>query len=200
MTGRDGHKICSDTRHGVGAYQGVAVENMPNFAMLYGPNTNLSHVSVMLMIEAQARYISAMIDVVLKNMRRDSILTICPKLESIVRYNEDLQARLGKTVFTTTGCKSWYRAANGVVTNNWPGTAKEYQENLSVLNWDDYDLSGPDINILKQGVTQNLGGAIESQPASFSGICAWIASTASNLLRMLKTLSLGAKAWLTYKG
>ena len=28
--------------------------------MLYGPNTNLSHVSVMLMIEAQARYISAM--------------------------------------------------------------------------------------------------------------------------------------------
>lgn len=42
----------------------AAVEDLPNFAMLYRLNTNLSHVSVMLMIEAQARYISAMVRVV----------------------------------------------------------------------------------------------------------------------------------------
>ena len=47
-------KICSDRRHGFRAYQGVAVEDMPNFATLCGPNTNLSHISVMLVIEAQA--------------------------------------------------------------------------------------------------------------------------------------------------
>lgn len=49
-------KICSDRRQGFRAYQGVVVEDMLNFATLYEPNTNLGHISVMLVIEAQARY------------------------------------------------------------------------------------------------------------------------------------------------
>lgn len=41
--------------HGPHAYYGVTVNSLPNIGMLYGPNTNLSHVSVLLVIEAQTR-------------------------------------------------------------------------------------------------------------------------------------------------
>lgn len=37
-------------KHGVRALFGVGVEDLPNFVMLYGPNTNLAHNSIILMI------------------------------------------------------------------------------------------------------------------------------------------------------
>ncbi|KAK3166905.1 hypothetical protein OEA41_010030 [Lepraria neglecta] len=102
--------------------QGVAVEDLPNFAMLYRLNTNLSHVSVMLMIEAQARYISAMVRVVQETADIGHSLAICPKPQAAAEYNDRLQAWLEKT-FAHPECRSWYKADNGLVTNNWPGTA-----------------------------------------------------------------------------
>ena len=191
ITGKSGQKICS-TGRGLNAYQGVAVENMPNFAMLYGPNTNLSHVSVMLMIEAQARYICAMVEVVMDNAIREGVLAICPKPQAVLKYNEALQANLKNTVFAKAGCRSWYRAQDGVVTNNWPDTAMQYQKNLSVLNWDEYDLSRPNFSNLKRGDMQSLGGSIESQPALMIALLAWVASSVLALLRLSEKLVFGS--------
>ena len=83
MTGKNEVSISSDWRHGLRAYQGVTVENLPNFAMFYGPNRNLSHVSVMLIIEAQVRYISAMVRVVQEAAKVGSSLTICLKIQAV---------------------------------------------------------------------------------------------------------------------
>ncbi|KAK0506884.1 hypothetical protein JMJ35_010584 [Cladonia borealis] len=106
MTGQNEINTSSDWRHGLRAHQGVMVENLPNFAMLYGPNTNLSHVSVMLMIEAQVRYISAMVQVVQEAVIVGSSLTICPKIQAVAQYNDTLQERLNKTVFAESACRS----------------------------------------------------------------------------------------------
>lgn len=38
----------------------ITVAGLPNFAMLYGPNTNLGYNSIILMIEAQSRYVARM--------------------------------------------------------------------------------------------------------------------------------------------
>ncbi|MDV6321371.1 4-hydroxyacetophenone monooxygenase, partial [Chromohalobacter sp. HP20-39] len=39
------------------AYLGMAVPGFPNLFMIYGPNTNLNHNSILSMLEIQQRYI-----------------------------------------------------------------------------------------------------------------------------------------------
>lgn len=41
MTGRNGRELSDVWKNGAQAFYGVCVEDMPNFGMLYGPNTNL---------------------------------------------------------------------------------------------------------------------------------------------------------------
>jgi cation diffusion facilitator CzcD-associated flavoprotein CzcO len=50
---------------GAKADHGVCVEEMPNFALLCDPSTNLGHNSIILMIEAKRRYIDGLVRVVL---------------------------------------------------------------------------------------------------------------------------------------
>lgn len=127
-------------KKGTKAYLGISVEAMPNFAMLYGPNTNLGHNSVILMVEAQSRYISAMISTLLAPSTSDERLHITVKPTSVAEYNTIAQERLKLTSFANPACHSWYKAADGTVTNNWYGTVVEYQEKVSTINWLHYDI------------------------------------------------------------
>lgn len=43
LIGRNGRKLSDVWHQGAQAYNGTCVEDMPNFGMLYGPNTNLGH-------------------------------------------------------------------------------------------------------------------------------------------------------------
>ncbi|ESZ99282.1 hypothetical protein SBOR_0323 [Sclerotinia borealis F-4128] len=142
IVGIDGRHIRDIWRQGGRAYLGMTVEFLPNFAMLYGPNSNLSHSSVILMIEAQARYISAMIEAVQWAVAKAGKLVLTVKLERIEAFNEELQLQLRETVFAHPGCHSWYKTKDNIVTNNWPGRAAEYQQLLTTMNWNDYEVSG----------------------------------------------------------
>lgn len=64
--GRGGRPLREIWTDGAQAFRGVTVADMPNFGMLYGPNTNLGHNSIVLMIEAQSRYLNAIIGKVIK--------------------------------------------------------------------------------------------------------------------------------------
>ncbi|MGL6223052.1 MAG: flavin-containing monooxygenase, partial [Steroidobacteraceae bacterium] len=57
ITGRNGLDLRQEWSRGARAYLGVTVSGFPNFFMLYGPNTNLGHNSILVMIEAQVGYI-----------------------------------------------------------------------------------------------------------------------------------------------
>ena len=46
-------------RDGAQAHLGITVAGFPNFFMLYGPNTNLAHNSIVYMLECQIRYVVA---------------------------------------------------------------------------------------------------------------------------------------------
>ena len=139
VIGLEGRSLQDIWRKGARAYLGMTVESLPNFAVLYGPNTNLSHISVILMIEAQARYISAMVDTVQATEALGQSIVVVPRATRVEEYNTEIKSRLQQTVFAHPGCNSWYKTQEGVVTNNWPGTAVEYQERLAVLDWDDYE-------------------------------------------------------------
>jgi cation diffusion facilitator CzcD-associated flavoprotein CzcO len=123
VTGRRGLELNQAWRDGARAYLGTTVPGFPNLFMLVGPNTLLGHNSMVYMIESQLRYV---LDA-LARMDRERIAAVDPKADVADAYNERLQARMGRTVWSTGGCTSWYQARSGRITTLWPGTTLEYR-------------------------------------------------------------------------
>lgn len=107
------------------AYKGVAVAGFPNLFMLYGPNTNLGHNSIIFMVERQAEYIADKTGLIVDGGLKT--LSVRPEAES--HYNTDLQKRLTRTVWAAD-CPSWYKTADGVITQNWEGLATRFARTL----------------------------------------------------------------------
>jgi cation diffusion facilitator CzcD-associated flavoprotein CzcO len=94
---------------GAQAYLGMTVPGFPNFAVAYGPNTNLGHNSIILMIEAQSRYINGLIAAVCRNDSGSSpgaYLSIQPKRAESDRWNAAVQAKLQDSTLASPLCSS----------------------------------------------------------------------------------------------
>jgi hypothetical protein len=169
--GRKGRSL-TEIWHGLPrAYKGVTIEDVPNFGMLFGPNTNLSHNSLILVIEAQSRYISTLVDAVLDVKARGKHLSLMPKLEAIESYNLDLQKALNKTSFADPNCNSWWKNSEGIITNNWSGTAVDYQNLISDVIWEDYEIEetdGSETFILRRKASTHIGRVKEEAHLSTS--------------------------------
>lgn len=152
--------LSSKWANGASALYGVTVDTLPNFGMLYGPNTNLGHNSIILMIEAQTRYLVPLVKRVLKSRALGGKLSVMPKALRVREWNKDLQSNLGSSTFADSRCSSWYKTDSGVVTNNWSGTVVEYQELLSKVDWSDYELEGDGMETLSIG-KERIGRVVE---------------------------------------
>ncbi len=135
FTGQNGTKLSEVWNKGAHAYLGMTIEKMPNLALMYGPNTNLGHNSVILMIEAQSNYINGLIAPILKAKAQGRRLAIVTKTERVLEWNKELQQRLGGLTFADPNCQSWYKTKEGLITNNWAGTVIEYQKTLANIEW-----------------------------------------------------------------
>ena len=169
ITGLHGRSIEQIWKGGAKAYLGMTVEGLPNFGMLYGPNTNLGHNSIILMIEAQSRYINTLIAVITRTRAGGGALSITPTPQRVKIYNDEIQRRLQSSTFASPHCRSWYKTADGLVTNNWCGTVVEYQERTSVVNWDDFVVSGTAEGKFQLQHSEYIGRIVEeTQPWSFT--------------------------------
>ena len=83
---------------------------------LIGPNTGLGHNSMVFMIESHLNYVIG----ALEAMERRGATRIEVRRDVYDAYNEDIQARLGGTVWNTGGCSSWYLDRNGRNSTIWP--------------------------------------------------------------------------------
>ena len=119
VAGRDGRKL---TPENLEAYRGVTAAGFPNFFMLLGPNTGLGHTSVVFMIESQVQHVLSC----LRILARDKAGTIEVREPAQRRYNDALQRRLRRAVWSEGGCDSWYLDADGVNRTLWPGFTFEY--------------------------------------------------------------------------
>jgi cation diffusion facilitator CzcD-associated flavoprotein CzcO len=137
IVGRDGRSLADVWKDGAEAYLGLTVPGFPNFFMMYGPNTNLGHNSIIFMIECQTRYI---LDC-LERMRRDGIRWIDLRPEVMSAYNERLQRELAGTAWAATD-HSWYKNQAGRITNNWSGTTTRYWWRTRWADLGDYEVSG----------------------------------------------------------
>jgi cation diffusion facilitator CzcD-associated flavoprotein CzcO len=140
IVGQNGVEIHDAWRSRMSAYLGIAVTGFPNFFMLLGPNTGLGHNSVVLMIEAQVRYLIRC----LKLMRRkkQAILEVRPEAQT--RFVEEVYQRLEQTVWRAGGCRSWYQdQRTGEVTTLWPGSVLAYFRRTRSVKAGDYAWRSP---------------------------------------------------------
>jgi cation diffusion facilitator CzcD-associated flavoprotein CzcO len=170
IIGRNGRSICDIWKSHPSALYGVGVEDLPNFGMLYGPNTNLGHNSIILMVEMQSRYITTMINTVLTARQSGKALSLTPRTKRVREFNTQIQAILGKTSFADPRCNSWYKTKDNVVTNNWWGTVVDYQKTLHLIDWSDYDVEGLGAELVQQDKKTNIGRVVEETRISVAAL------------------------------
>jgi cation diffusion facilitator CzcD-associated flavoprotein CzcO len=140
--GRRNLEIHQAWLHRMSAYLGITVHGFPNFFVLLGPNTGLGHNSVVLMIEAQVRYVMQS----LKLMQRKRATVMEVKREPQTEFEARTQARLAKTVWQTGGCRSWYQdQRTGENASIWPGSVIEYIWRTRSVNAAHYDFTCEDV-------------------------------------------------------
>jgi cation diffusion facilitator CzcD-associated flavoprotein CzcO len=120
VRGPDGRELNEIWRDGAEAYLGITVSGFPNLFLVYGPNTNLGHNSIIYMLESQFRYIVGCV----RALTRVRSIDVRPGVQDA--FNRDLQGRFRDTVWTS-GCTSWYMTADGKIVNNWPGYTFAYR-------------------------------------------------------------------------
>ncbi|OJD36157.1 cyclohexanone monooxygenase [Diplodia corticola] len=165
ITGAQGQPLSEVWKQGACAYLGVVVESLPNFGIFYGPNTNLGHNSIVLMIEAQSRYLNAMVAKVLEARKQGKQLAMLPKPEVVRRFNAELQQELEKSSFADPNCQSWYKNDEGKITNNWSQTVVDYQHKLETVHWDEFVLEGSGADVVNQRDTK-VGRVVEETRVS----------------------------------
>lgn len=128
--GRDLNELWAD---GAVAYMGLSVSGFPNLFILYGPNTNLGHNSILFMIEQQVEYVLA----ALEQLDRRGAAAIDVTPSALARWDAEMQRRSEDTVWAGD-CSSWYKTDSGRITNNWVGHTTEYRRRMHAPVWDDW--------------------------------------------------------------
>jgi cation diffusion facilitator CzcD-associated flavoprotein CzcO len=136
ITGMDGRTLSEAWRDGAEAYYGMTVSGFPNFFMMYGPNTNTA-TSIIFMLEGQFRYIVRAIRLLARKPGR--IMNL--REDVMRRFNDEIQAKLARTVLMDANCHSYFRTASGKVTTNWPGYPLQYRWRTRRVRRADYELA-----------------------------------------------------------
>lgn len=122
ITGLDGRELREDWAAGAEAHLGITVSGFPNLFLLYGPNTNLGHSSIVFMLEAQIRYAMRAVE----RLAGGDVRRLDVRAEAQRASNAVVQRQIKATVWDR-GCSSWYTTDSGRNTNNWPGFTFAYR-------------------------------------------------------------------------
>ncbi len=116
------------------AYLGTTVAGFPNLFLLYGPNLNLGHSSIVYMLEAQIHYVLEALRAL--SERGAGSLEVRAQVQE--DWNTELQQRLRRSVWNTGGCRSWYMDANGRNSVQWPDFTFKFRRRVDHFDPGDY--------------------------------------------------------------
>jgi cation diffusion facilitator CzcD-associated flavoprotein CzcO len=136
VVGRDGRRLREEWARDPRAYLGMTVPGYPNLFVFYGPNTNQSGNSILLIIEAQARYVVG----VLEAMSRDGISSVEVRQSVTDAYNDELDEAMEGTVWLA-GCANYFRTPTGRVATQLPHPSRWYVRRVRRPELDDYHLT-----------------------------------------------------------
>jgi cation diffusion facilitator CzcD-associated flavoprotein CzcO len=135
ITGAAGANLHECWADGAEAYCGTTVAGFPNMFILYGPNTNLGHNSIIFMVEQQVEHVTRLAETLL----RRGLRSIAVRPSVMAAYNRELQADLGSSVWKA-GCRNWYMTDRGKITNNWPHSTFAWRKRTRRISLEDFDL------------------------------------------------------------
>lgn len=132
VRGERGASLREHWSGGARAYMGVMTDGFPNLFILYGPNTNTGHTSILYKLEAQAGYVDRLI----KRADNTAGKTIAIRPEAAAAFDKEMQSRLADLAWNKVEA-SWYKDGTRL-TNNWPGSSREYKRRCASPVMDDF--------------------------------------------------------------
>lgn len=135
IIGRGGVEIHDAWKERISAYLGITVAGFPNFFLLLGPNTGLGHNSVVLMIEAQVRYVMSCL--LMMKRRGQAVMEVREATQN--SFADRIREKLAGTVWIAGGCRSWYQdQRTGESPVVWPGSVVDYRRRTRSASAEDY--------------------------------------------------------------
>ncbi|AXQ31139.1 NAD(P)/FAD-dependent oxidoreductase [Solimonas sp. K1W22B-7] len=151
--GLEGRELASQWKQGAESFLGMSAPGFPNLFVLYGPNTSLGSGSIIYMLEQQQRYVVQLIQAQAATGYR----TIDVRPAAVQRHMQEIRARSARSTYEG-GCKSWYQNAEGLNTNNWVGSQREFARRTQRPDLANYEMSGPVVRdeVLASMVVEDL--------------------------------------------
>lgn len=135
--GAGGIDLLDAWKDGMQAYKGATVSGFPNMFFIVGPNTGLGHSSIVFMIESQVAYIMG----ALKAMKAGNLKSMDVKRDVMTSFNEKIQEKIKKAVWSEGGCSSWYMDEHGRNTTLWPGFTWDFRLQTRTFDTADYHVA-----------------------------------------------------------
>ena len=142
VTGTGGRSLADTWSDGAHAYLGSAIAGFPNCYVLYGPNTNLGHNSILFMVERQLNLVLQALATQTRAARGPAGATVSVREQAYARDDLRTQRLMGRTAWAGS-CTSWYKDAAGRVTNNWPSWTVRYWWDTLRLRDGDFEVTAP---------------------------------------------------------
>jgi len=136
VIGRGGQSLKALWGNRPRAHLGVTMAGFPNLFLLLGPNSGLGHNSVVIMIEAQIRYV---VRALRYAMVRSSEASLEVQQEAEDAFVAEVNGKQGDKVWAS-GCQSWYLNASGENFSIWPGSTLSYILRTARFDPDNYTL------------------------------------------------------------
>jgi cation diffusion facilitator CzcD-associated flavoprotein CzcO len=136
VVGRGGRRIDEAWSDGACAYLGITIAGFPNLFMIYGPNTNNG--SILHMIESQVDYTVRQV----QRIAAEGLAWIDVRPDVMERYNDDVQAAIGRVAVWQADCRGYYRSPSGRIVTQWPYSMSEFRERTSKPDADAYEVAG----------------------------------------------------------
>src|SRR5690554_6525840 len=152
ITGRNGVSLNEAWTNGSKAFKGITVAGFPNLFILYGPNTNLAHNSILYMLESQFRYVMSC----LNSLQQQNALSMDVIPARQTEFVTRLQQNLEQSVWAS-GCNSWYTYASGKNVANWYGFTFSYRRLTKQVQVADYNYAQE--GLFTQGPAIFISGA-----------------------------------------
>jgi cation diffusion facilitator CzcD-associated flavoprotein CzcO len=111
---------------GLKAYVGTTVPGFPNLFLMTGPNTGIGHTSLVVMIEAQIKYVLDS----LRYMQENEVASLEVRRRVVELFDKEIQEKSKSTVWTMGGCASWYLDKGGRNSTLWPDFTWRYRRRI----------------------------------------------------------------------
>ncbi|GAB3581727.1 NAD(P)/FAD-dependent oxidoreductase [Calidifontibacter terrae] len=122
---------------GIDSYFGVTVPAFPNMFLLLGPNSELGHTSVLLMMEAQVEMVVKLMAE--RDRRGADLVSVRPQV--VPAHMREIDERSAKSVWQQGGCRSWYLDEQGRNRTLWPGSVGEYERRVREPDYIDFEFT-----------------------------------------------------------